>query len=979
MWNWFGRKRKLSCQGVEAQLMAYLKGGLSPAHREAVHGHLATCDACARSVREAQALEAKLVKQAHSHCPRLSPQASARIHERVYKRMRRGLIMQRITNVIGKAVGIAAILTLAVGALALWRGAESVREGEPSVFEGERVTITFACPDTQKLYYEELIQTFEAANPDLHVQLISLDEVLGPPLPDGQYEGDSARRLAAAADTLFIPPDPAMVQRGLLHDLMPLIAGDGHFDAEDFYTLEHLQWDGGTWGLPVAVWALDLIFYDKALFDAAGVAYPEPGWTWDDFLRTAQALTEWQGDEVVRWGFVQRHWDPTPFVQGRVGPLVDSSTEPPTPLVDRPAVAGALRWYTDLALVQRVMPSPQLPTSGGNPLASEAAGLVKERRAAMWSESTLYWERWNEGRELGVAPFPVDDASSATTPVTLDAVVMSAGTAHPEASWRWLAFLSRQPPSGEQPPARRSVAQSSGYWERLEVEQAAAYGYALDHALSRTKSALGLGYDLRAALKPIFDGERTVEEVLIELQGQAEAGAEAEQQVVKEESRPLVVATARPEEAAESEGVRIVFVPHDFHAGTDVYKDLAEVFHRSHPDIVVEILADVDGGIMTGNEPLSLVAAKADCFRVFWQTWDSEERAQFLPLDPLLEADASFSLDDFYAPAVEALRLDGQLLALPQTIHPTMMFYNKQVFDAAGLAYPSPDWTLDDFVTLAVALTDGEGAEKRYGYLPTPGNPNELGLFVEQYGARLVDLSTEPPTFRFDDPVTVEAVRWYAALVTEHGVMPETFFEIGTDSRPLWEAAVRSGGAAMWSGYVGNTFTALSRGQRGSVGLAPVPWGPGRVAGFYLQEAFVVSAHTEHPQACWEWLKFLTEQPALFVDAQTGLPARRSVAESTAYREQVGEKVATAYREAIGQGERPVSTWLGANRQDVSYPFWWFGGALRQYIAEGGDVERLLGEVQRKAEAYVVCLETKQGLEGMELAKACGQEVYPDR
>jgi len=159
-----------------------------------------------------------------------------------------------------------------------------------------------------------------------------------------------------------------------------------------------------------------------------------------------------------------------------------------------------------------------------------------------------------------MVPFPVDDASSTTTPVRLSTVVMSAGTIRPEASWRWLRFLSRQPPAEERLPARRSVAESSGYWEGLDAEQTAAYRYALDHALSPTESSLSLGfdlYDLQAALQSILYEEREAEEVLAEMLGQAEAGRRA----VEKEPEPIVVATARPEEPAEKEGERIVFVP----------------------------------------------------------------------------------------------------------------------------------------------------------------------------------------------------------------------------------------------------------------------------------------------------------------------------------------------------------------------------------------------------------------------------------
>jgi hypothetical protein len=201
----------------------------------------------------------------------------------------------------------------------------------------------------------------------------------------------------------------------------------------------------------------------------------------------------------------------------------------------------------------------------------------------------------------------------------------------------------------------------------LDAEQAAAYRYGLDHALSPTESSLTLGfglYNLRIALQAILDEEREVEEILAEMMGQIEAGQEA----VEKEAEPVVVATARPEEPAEKEGERIVFVPRAYSAEADVYKNLAEVFHHAHPDIVVEILPDVAGGgrSVTGSERLPLLAGESDCFRIFWQMWYPEDRAHFLPLDPLVEADASFSLEDFYVPAVDAVRLDRQLWPCPR-------------------------------------------------------------------------------------------------------------------------------------------------------------------------------------------------------------------------------------------------------------------------------------------------------------------------
>jgi formylglycine-generating enzyme required for sulfatase activity len=103
-------------------LIAYLKEGLSPERRQLVEDHLAACGDCTRSVQQAQTLEAELRLQAARHNPTLSPGASARIHERVYRRMRRGLMMQRTVKLVGVAVAVVAIALLAVGVAALWQG-----------------------------------------------------------------------------------------------------------------------------------------------------------------------------------------------------------------------------------------------------------------------------------------------------------------------------------------------------------------------------------------------------------------------------------------------------------------------------------------------------------------------------------------------------------------------------------------------------------------------------------------------------------------------------------------------------------------------------------------------------------------------------------------------------------------------------------------------------------------------------------------
>jgi uncharacterized protein (DUF2267 family) len=137
MWKKPERRKTVDCQHVEAALIAYLKDGLSPTRRQAVEDHLAACDACARSVQQAQILESELRLQAARHNPTLSPEAVTRIHERVYKRMRRGLMMQRTVKLAGVAVAVVVIALLAAGAMALWQ------ERPPEIADEQDVTPEF--------------------------------------------------------------------------------------------------------------------------------------------------------------------------------------------------------------------------------------------------------------------------------------------------------------------------------------------------------------------------------------------------------------------------------------------------------------------------------------------------------------------------------------------------------------------------------------------------------------------------------------------------------------------------------------------------------------------------------------------------------------------------------------------------------------------------------------------------------------------
>ena len=90
-------------------------------------------------------------------------------------------------------------------------------------------------------------------------------------------------------------------------------------------------------------------------------------------------------------------------------------------------------------------------------------------------------------------------------------------------------------------------------------------------------------------------------------------------------------------------------------------------------------------------------------------------KGMFEDLEPYAAADG-YDFDQMGASNVELSRVNGNLYAFPYIQSVWLLYYNKDLFDAAGLPYPTDDMTWDEFRETAKALTKGEGADKQWGF-----------------------------------------------------------------------------------------------------------------------------------------------------------------------------------------------------------------------------------------------------------------------
>jgi multiple sugar transport system substrate-binding protein len=770
------------------------------------------------------------------------------------------------------------------------------------------------------------------------------------------------------------------VEAGLVRDLAPFLQVDPDFLADKFYAnaLASTQWNGGTWALPITV-NTRLVFYDKDAFDKARLPYPAAGWSWDDLLADAKALTVRAGDVVTRWGFVP-NWDVYRLIESRAGALADYGADPPLPRFDDDDVIQAVRWYTDLYLKDQVMPYFEPAEEEESLAVPPEQALIDNGQAAIWTDTDLMWWLRRDQGNIGVVPFPVDAPDALTTPVSVDELAMSAGTAQPNAAWRWMEFLSRQPLGGlalgmKFLPARHSAAETGGFWNDLDEEFATAQRYAADHGHVLQEA---VGYEaFTGAVHAIFQEEKAVEDAVVDAQAQVEA--EIQEAIAGQAgATPLptfVVAPPEEETPVSGEAARITFIPGLGSLNLEPYRDLARQFNETNPDVAVEVQA-LD--LMSGATPdLPSLAGAADCFQWYPSFQEARNREAILSLTPLLEADPSFTTDDFLPQVLEQFTWQGQLLGLPADLTPYVIEYNKDLFDAARLDYPALDWTPEDFLGLAVTLTQGEDEEKQYGFVGEYYSLNDLLFMTERLGAKFVNLDADPPALSFNDPDTVAAVRWYAGLTTEHGVKPVFLTDItklasaGTAVMER-EALINNGRAAMWTAS-GTMSALLGRREGINIGVAPLPAKPGLSGGGYAQASgYFVSAATESPQACWQWITFLTGQPA----AMQGLPARRSVAESDVYRQQVGAERADAYLASVKEGEESSAVQIFAEEEWLGGALFWLGQAYGDVIDGEASVEEALDTAQRMADDYRACV-VGAGDFGQQTWQACVKQIDP--
>jgi ABC-type glycerol-3-phosphate transport system substrate-binding protein len=315
---------------------------------------------------------------------------------------------------------------------------------------------------------------------------------------------------------------------------------------------------------------------------------------------------------------------------------------------------------------------------------------------------------------------------------------------------------------------------------------------------------------------------------------------------------------------------------------TDALDKLIADFEKAHPDIKIEKELTSWGDYqqkMTvqfagGSAPDVLIMNSEAAL-------DFMEAGSLLGLNDLIRDDPDFSLDGFFKPLLNHFSYDGELYVLPRDIDvQSTLFYNKRLFDEAGIPYPNDDMTWDDLRKAADKLTrdlDGNGMPDVWG-VDLWGSYQAL---IYSNGGGLVDNAGNPGKCAFNEPKAVEAFQFYQDLVYKYKVHSTVTNkqDLGIQTDELFiQGKLGMFFAGVW---MSPKFTREIDSFDWDV--FQIPRGPSGQRRFVTEgSGYAINAKTEHPREAYEFVKLIGGPAGQELLAQIGLaqPAIRSLAES---------------------------------------------------------------------------------------------------
>jgi multiple sugar transport system substrate-binding protein len=341
-----------------------------------------------------------------------------------------------------------------------------------------------------------------------------------------------------------------------------------------------------------------------------------------------------------------------------------------------------------------------------------------------------------------------------------------------------------------------------------------------------------------------------------------------------------------PTQAAPAEKVEVIwYVRSEESEQTWEQETIVPDFEAKNPNIKINLTIVPWADFDTKMQTMIAAGTPPD----IWSHWgpsgfqDYVKRGLVADLTPYIEKD-KFDLSDFVPEVLDIYKVDGKIMGLPILTGGSFIFYNKEQFDKAGIAYPPTNWddkswTWDAMLEKCKALTKvtGDPATDVFG-CRTDFWPNDQYAWL--WGQDLYPDSAYQTGFAdqafLDSPAVIEAFQARQDLVWKYHYAPD----------PAQTDAMGGGAGPFESGKVAMTMTGVWGWwnyprviKDFTFAVAALPYGGENRRDVVFTDPWMLSSKTAHPEEAWTFLKYLAspEVQASWSKLTLAPPVRKSL------------------------------------------------------------------------------------------------------
>lgn len=288
---------------------------------------------------------------------------------------------------------------------------------------------------------------------------------------------------------------------------------------------------------------------------------------------------------------------------------------------------------------------------------------------------------------------------------------------------------------------------------------------------------------------------------------------------------------------------------------------------------------------------------------VFWMHSQFSEKYMdnglLLDLTDYIEADDSVDLANYYPEITGLYSLNDRQYAIPKDYDTIGLWYNKDMFDEAGIAYPDETWTWDTLHEVGTKLTKEDGSQ--YGFVGNT-DANQEGYYnaVYAYGGYIINDAKDKSGY--DDPNTLKAMDMYTGLIKD--CMPNQSVMAETGNLSMFVSNTAAMG--MFGSWYAPTFKDLAEEGSTQYAVAVLPFydangngtaDDGERVSIFNGLGWSASADVKDPETVYSLIAYLGSEKGQLRQAELGVTMSAYMGTSDAWVQSIKEIDLTPYLE----------------------------------------------------------------------------------